>query len=133
MSLYILRGGLGLTGTFPPGLPEIRTAAARAAGTAGTAGTAGLPRPFLSFPGRGWEGRLQPFHALLLSAGPVAVESWDLASGLAVRGEVPAVAPRVLPFLCAVLLAARCFWEQGSGNEVDGQGWPVRMWGPFYP
>lgn len=121
MSLYILRGGLGLTGTFPPGLPETRTAAARAAGPAG------LPRPFLSLPGRGWEGMPQSFHALLLSPGPVAVESWDLASGLAVRGEVPTVALRVLPFLCVVLLTARCFWEQGSGNEMHGQGWPVRM------
>lgn len=35
MSLYILRGGLGIPGASLPGLPEIYTAVAPAPGTAG--------------------------------------------------------------------------------------------------
>lgn len=98
MSLYILRGELGITGASPPGLPEIRTAAAQAPGTAGLAQASPVPasQPW-------WGGMLQPVRAPLLSPGPVAgervaVNSWDLASGLAVPREMPVVTMMVMPF-----------------------------------
>lgn len=131
-SLYFKRG-LGITGDVPPGLPEPRTAAAHAAGTAGTAGTAGRAQasPAL-LPSHGWEGMLQPFY-VLLSPRPVAVNSWDAASGWAVRGEVPVVAGgSCLTWagsLCVVPLTARCSRNAWAGLACKylGSLYPVSI------
>lgn len=85
MSLYILRGELGITDSSPPRLPEILTAAVQAPGTLASVG------PLLLPPGCGFRGSSQLLCVLLLSSWPfwslpgigeqVAADSWDSASG----------------------------------------------------
>lgn len=140
MSLYILRGGLGITGASPPGLPEIRTAAAQARGTAGLARASPVPASRLCWGGMRSSSPSVPRYA---SQGRLPVSrwlltSWVLVSGLAVASEVLMVTPSAFSFLepTVCVLSRRVLAlhaSRGGDPEMEGWGWPVNMWAPFHP